>query len=196
MRMEVIENGRPVPKELHSAALISASDRFRERQDRKSQIRAMARRPARDEMASVRFAMRAVEQRIVRGLWVLEISQSTDGPGSAKRHGIDYMRERLDHFAAGEWQHGPSRPPVPSNREIDAAKEAQGWIEWLDEDQARLLTIAAMSKRGDRERRVNWERVKSRLPQIVDAKIRGLQDRYDRALRVIVAELTYARIAV
>lgn len=163
---------------------------MRERQDREAQVRAFARRPRAEEAASVRFAMRAIEQRIVRGLWVLEISQASDGPREANRNGLEYMRERLDHYAAGEWQHGTARPPVPSSKEIDAAREAQGWIEWLDDEQARLLNLAAMSKRGNRNNRVIWERVIARMPQLRGFKLRTLQDRYDSALRWIVAEMT------
>lgn len=172
---------------------------MRERAEREAQIRALARRPSANESVSLRFAMRAVEQRIVRGLWVLEISLPSDGPIAAKRNGLDYFNDWRDvdarylDAAGGKWQAPSPRPAVPSNREIESAKEAKSWIEWLDEEQARLLTIAAMTKRGDRERRVNWEAVKGRLFHLRDTRMRTLQDRYDRALRTIVAELTLRR---
>jgi hypothetical protein len=200
MRQITVIGNRVLPEaEALVRAQVSAS--MRERAEREAQVRALARRPKADEFASMRFAMRAVEQRIVRGLWVLEISRPSDGPAEPKRNGLDYMTETSDvdarytDAAGGKWEAPQPRPAVPSNREIESAKEAKAWIEWLDEDQARLLTIAAMTKRGGRERRVNWERVTERLFHLRGTKMRTLQDRYDRALRTIVAELTLKRVA-
>lgn len=191
----VVEQGRQVLSGEEAAAIrLEMSQRFRHQQEHRQQVMALARRPRRGEADSVRFAMRAIEQRIVRGLWVLEVSLPTDGPKPAAKHGIEYMREREDHFAAGEWQYGPARPPIPSNREIETAKEAVRWIDCLDEMQARLLRVAAQTKRGDRERSVNWGRVLQRLPELKGLELRTLQDRYDRALRWIVAELTILRL--
>jgi hypothetical protein len=59
---------------------------------------------------------------------------------------------------------------------------------------ARLLAVAALSKRGDRKSRVHWEKVKERLRLKHDTPLRTLRDRYDQALRYIVAELTLARV--
>lgn len=174
---------------------LQASRSFRQQQNRVEQVRALARRPRRGEADSVRFAMRAIEYRIVRGLWVLEISLPSDGPLDPRRNGLDYMREREDHFAAGEWQNGPARPPIPSNKEIEAAKEAVRWIDCLEPTQARLLRVAAQTKRGDRERNVNWPRVLERVPELRGLEQRTLQERYDRALRWIVAELTVQRLS-
>jgi hypothetical protein len=199
MKLEVIENGKPVPKAQAEAVLIDMTERFRAKQ-RDDSVRLLARRPNPGESTSIRFAMRCVEQRIVRGLWVLEISQEPDGPRARRRHGMQYMRDygdvdwRYVDAPGGKWDTPAPRPALPSSEEIDAAREAQGWIRYLTEEQARLLTVAAMTKRGDRLRRVNWDKVRTRLPHLLGLKMRTLQDRYDRALREIVAHLTVDRI--
>lgn len=167
---------------------------MRERQEWEEQLRAIARRPRPQEFAAMRAAMKSVEQRIVRGLWVLELALPMDGPRKPGIHGLDYLPEEIDHYgtvaSGGKWEPPPARPAVPSNREIDAAKEAKGWIEWLDDEQARLLAVAALTKRGDRASRVNWERVKDRLRLPPKTPLRTLRERYDAGLRRIVAELT------
>ncbi len=187
-------NGKAVPKAQGQALALDASRAFAERQERNEQVRVLARRPTAGDTANVRFAMRCVEHRIVKGLWVLELTLPADGPKQDRRNGLGYTPDDVDHWAEavakGGWQPAAPRPAVPSSREIDAAKEAKTWIEWLDEEQRRFLIAAAMTKRGDRARRINWERVMTRLPQLRDQKLRTLQDRYDRALRTIVAELT------
>lgn len=171
---------------------------MQERREWEDQLRALARRPGPQEAPAMRVAMQAVEQRIVRGLWVIEISEIGDGPRQQRQHGLGYMPEAVDRIgeavAKGGWQAPSPRPPIPSSKEIDAAREAQRWIEWLDDGQARLLTVAAGTKRGDRQRRVNWDRVKAALRLPDATPLRTLQERYDRALRTIVAELTLARV--
>ena len=182
------------------ALRLNVSRGMRERQEWEEHLQTLARRPKRDESAAMRSAMQSVERRIVRGLWVLELALPADGPRHQAKHGIDYMNDRLDvdarysDAAGGKWEAPPPRPAVPSNREIDSAKEAKGWIEALPDEQARFLIVAAMTKRGDRERRVQWERVTSRLPQLRHCPLRTLRDRYDQALRSIVAELTLRTI--
>lgn len=195
MQYEQAFSGKPIPKEEGQAISLAWSRASREKQEREAQVRALARRPRRGEADSVRFAIRAIEYRIVRGLWVLEISLPSDGPLDSRRNGLEYMREREDHFAAGEWQYGPARPPVPSNKEIEVAKEAVRWIDCLEPTQARLVRVAAQTKRGDRERGVNWDRVLERVPELKGLEQRTLQDRYDRALRWILAELTVDKMA-
>jgi hypothetical protein len=200
-KVEVHHGRRVLPTEEGNALLRTVSAAMRDRHERDLAIRALSRRPRGEDAANVRFAMRSIEHRIVRGLWVLELALPIDGPKRAARHGIDYLNERADvnarytDAAGGKWESSPPRPAIPSNREIESAKEAVGWIERLDEAQARLLHVAALSKRGDRERRVGWERVRSRLPEVRDTPMRTLQDRYDQALRTLVAELTIDRIA-
>jgi hypothetical protein len=179
------------------ALLRESAERLRLKQERADLVRALARRPHPEDAASVRFAMRCIEQRIVKGLWVQEITTDADGPRTARRHGIGYMPEDVDQWsqavAKGGWTAPPPAPAVPSPKEVTASQEAIGWIDWLDEGQARLLRTAAITKRGDRERRVNWEWVKGRLGLAEKTPYRTLQDRYDRALRLIVAELTIVR---
>jgi hypothetical protein len=194
---EVHHGQRVLPPEEGKLLLLAKSEKMRLKRERDDLVRAMARRPVAGDTASVRFAMRCIEQRIVKGLWVQEITTDSDGPRAAKRHGIGYMPEDVDQWsqavAKGGWVAPPPAPPVPSPKEVTAAQEAIGWIDWLDEGQARLLRTAAITKRGDRERRVNWEWVKGRLSLPEKTPYRTLQDRYDRALRLIVAELTIAR---
>lgn len=201
VRLAVVQNGRELGKDEGRAVLIEVSRGMRERQEWEAQLRSLARRPTRQESGAIRMAMQSVEQRIVRGLWVLELSQAPDGPAAQRKHGIGYMHERCDvdarytDAAGGKWEAPPPRPAVPSSKEIDAALEAKAWIECLDDEQARLLTVAAMTKRGDRKRGISWERVIDRLPQFRGVSLRTLRDRYDQSLRNIVAELTLRTIA-
>ena len=194
---EVHHGQRVLPPEEGKVLLLAKSEKMRLKRERDDLVRAMARRPAAGDTASVRFAMRCIEQRIVKGLWVEEITTDSDGPRAAKRHGIGYMTEGIDHWSQaidkGGWVAPPPAPAVPSPQEVTAAQEAIRWIDWLDEGQARLLRTAAMTKRGDRERRVNWDWVKGRLGLPEKTSNRTLQDRYDRGLRLIVAELTIAK---
>lgn len=200
-KIEYRVNDKPISAEQGKPLVLAWSQRHRDQQEREAQVRALARRPVRGEADSVRFAMRCIEQRIVRGLWVLELSQEPDGPREQRRHGMQYMRDhgdvdwRYEDAPGGKWDAPAPRPALPSNEEIDAAKEAQGWIRWLDDEQARFFTLAAMSKRGDRSRRINWERVFGRMKHLRDTKMRTLQDRYDQALRRIVAEMTVDRMS-
>lgn len=195
---ETIHGSRTLTGVEGEALRIEVSRGFRERQDWEDQLRAIARRPGPREAPAMRAAMKAVEHRIVKGLHVIELSASPDGPRRQRQHGIGYIPEAVDRIgeavAKGGWQAPDPSPAVPSSREIDAAREAQKWIGYLDERQARLLTVAAGTKRGDCKRRVNWERVKSALRLPETTPIRTLQDRYDRSLRTIVAELTLARV--
>jgi hypothetical protein len=175
-RTVVVCGERELPKDQGKAVVLDMSRSFREAQERNEQIRAMARRPTR------------------------EISLPPEGRvGWKGRMGIDYFMEREDKWAAavagGGWLSNAPSPAPPSTEEIDAALEAKKWIEFLPEQQARLLATAALSKRGDRSRRVNWEKVKERLLIPDSTPLRTLRDRYDQALRYIVAELTLARLA-
>jgi hypothetical protein len=200
VRSVTIMGQRVLGAEEAAALRLEISRSFRASQERDEQIRALARRPDKGDAASVRFAMQCVEQRLVRGLWVLEISQESDGPREAKRHGMQYMRDhedpdyRYEDAPAGKWGSPAPRPALPSSEEIDAAREAQGWLSLLEPGLARLLAVAALSKRGDRKSRVHWEKVKDRLRIKHDTPLRTLRDRYDQALRYIVAELTMARV--
>lgn len=190
LRFEVHHGSRIIPEAEQDNVLLRASATLRANREREEQVRALARRPTGEDAANVRFAMRAIEHRIVRGLFVLEISLPREGVPMDRQHGLEYMREREDHYAAGQWQQQAPRPAVPSPKEISAANEAVRWIDSLSEEDARFVRVAAQSKRGERSARIKWERVFNRLPHLMGTSLRTLQDRYDRALRRIVAELS------
>ncbi len=195
-KQQTIYGSRTLTGEDAASVRLEASRRFRAQQEHRQIVQTLARKPPAGEPD--RASLHAIEERIVKGLWILEISTDSDGPRTARRHGVGYMPDAIDHWAdaiaKGGWETPPSAPPVPSNKEIDEAKRAKQWIEYLDEGQARLLTVAAMTKRGDRERRINWNYVKERLRIPAGLSNRTLQDRYSRALRWILAELSAARI--
>jgi hypothetical protein len=200
VRFAYEKNFRPVPKEEGKSLVLAWSAEQREKAEREAQLKALARRPKCEDNVALRLAMRSVEHRIVRGLWVLELSLPGDGPRPAAKHGLDYMNDRSDvdaryaDSAGGQYYSPTPKPEIPSNREIEAAREAKSWIEGLDAEQARMLNIAALSKRGDRERRINWGKVFERMPHLSQTPLRTLRERYDAALRAIVAELTYRSV--
>jgi hypothetical protein len=191
MKMEVLVNGRAIPKAEQHAVLKEVSDRMRQRQE----VNLVARRMARtgnlpNDRQSIARAMLLVELKIVKALWVLQRAMTEDAWNYyPSRHGVDYLMERVDHFMAGHWQHVAPRPAVPEGKHIDEAGRVQGWLGLLQPSEARILTVGAMSKRGDAGRRINWMRVKARLPELENQPIRTLQATYSRALRHMVAEL-------
>jgi hypothetical protein len=194
MRLEVIHGSRVVPKDEQQAILVRISQRMRANREREEQVRALARRPSPDDSADMLFLTKVIEQHIVRGLWVIELSQALDGPRPAKRHGLEHLREREDHFAAGQWIREASSPALPSSREIDAAERAKSWLRYLDEGQAKLLNVAALTKRGEWNSGVKWDAVKEKLIHLRGVHHSTLKDRYQRALRTIAAELTIQRL--
>jgi hypothetical protein len=177
------------------SVLIEASNRFIERAEQSRMARRLERTDRLPvERRSVARAMLLVELKFVKALWVLERAMSADGArGHAKRNGLDYMHDRLDQYAQavanGGWFVPAARPALPSAKEIDEASKVQRWLEFLDPCDARLLTIGAMSKRGDAGRRINWMRVRESLPEIRNEPARTLKEGYTRALRHMVAEL-------
>jgi hypothetical protein len=173
-----------------TALRLLVSDQRRANLEREQMQRAIARRPrVGEDSLDFKIAIRAVELRIVRGLFVLELSLPPEGVPAAKQHGLEYMVERQDHYLAGRYLQRAPSPEVPSAREITAAKEASKWIDAIpgDEDR-RFFRLAAQSKRGERERSVAWDRVFSRLTHLKDTPPRTLQERYQRCLRLIVAD--------
>jgi hypothetical protein len=190
MQMQVVHGSRIVPKAEHQALLMAVSERRRAKFEREQQMRALARRPkSGEDSTEMKIAIRSVELRIVRGLFVLEISLPPEGVPSARQHGLEYMVEREDHYLAGRWLHTAPRPAVPSPKEISAAEAAVRWIDALpEEEDRRFLRAAAQSKKGERGRGVAWERVISRLPHLAQTSPRTLQERYQRCLRLIVAD--------
>lgn len=200
VKMVVVENGREIPKELQSAVLMGISDRFRARQqDRVDQT---ARRNDRSpERRSVALAMLSVEMRLVEAFWTIARQPASGlSPDSLNRCGLEYMAERGDltaysDAAGGRWQSVAPRPPIPSGREIDRANEALDWLLFVDEVRRKLLVVGATSKRGDIGRQIAWGRLRVGLPESHGLSIRTLQGRYREALRIIVNELTLARLA-
>lgn len=145
---------------------------------------------------SVEKAMLAVEEAFVNALWVLQRVEGGDGPIGYVSGSVDYMADHVDLYGqavAGTLRTPAPRPAIPSAKEITLAEHVQTWVTLLDPMPARVLTIGAMSKRGDAGRRVNWIRVKRRLPELGGYSTRALQGFYTGALREIVAELTTRR---
>lgn len=198
MRMEVIENGKPVPKELHAAVLLAATERFQARLLQRRLERTMQRHQHAPDRRSVAVAMLAVEEKIVKALWTIARQPlGKVAPISAARCGLEYVHDRNDihsiyaDAAGGKWGSVAPRPALPNAKEITEADRVQDWLLLIDdEDLRRLLVVGATSKRGDAGRRVNWLRLRPSLPTYRDTGVRTLQRRYDEALRLIVNELT------
>jgi hypothetical protein len=150
------------------------------------------------ERLSVAKAMFSVEQRLVEALWTLARLPNDRGVGFAQSHGIGYIEERADIYANavanGGWLTVAPRPAPPSAKAIDAMHEPLDWLRLLDRSQAKLLSEGAMSRRGDMANPIRWSRIRKKL-EMEHLTVRTLQRRYDAALRMIVAELTAARVA-
>lgn len=187
--------GRVLDGEEATVVRIEASRRMAERNESsRIELRLARTDKLPIERRSVARAMLMVEIKFTKALWVLERAVHADGArGHSSRNGLAYMHDRLDQYANavanGGWIAPAPRPSLPSSKEIDEAVKVQRWLEYLDASDARLLTIGAMSKRGDAGRKINWFRVRASLPEIHDAPVRTLQASYNRALRHMVAEL-------
>jgi hypothetical protein len=200
MRMVAIVGRSEYRGEEAKAVVLAASRSFRDR----AGLSRMHRRAERIETLpphrrSVERAMLAVEEKIVKALWVLQRSCSSDAPrGYEGRNGLDYMPEAIDIYgqavAKGGYEIPPPRPAVPESKEITEAESVKRWLLLLDPIEARVLNVGAMSKRGDAGRRVSWIRVRSRLPELKDMPERTLKHTYTSALRNIVAHLTVERL--
>lgn len=201
VKLEVHENGRTVPSERASAVLIDASARFRARQAQRRIDRTQKRHAEAPERQSIAIAMLAVEDRLVKAFWTIARQPARRiAPSMLGRCGIDYIPDRSDltgyaDAAGGKWESVAPRPPIPGGKEIDAANEALDWLLYVDEPRRKLLVVGATSKRGDVGRQINWMRLRNGMPEIRDMSRRTLQRRYTEALRIIVTELTIARLA-
>lgn len=205
MRIEVVQGNRTLPKDQAAAVLAGISARFAAVQDHSRLQRRLDRVKGTPEHGAIARAMITVEDRLCKAFWT--IAQQTSGtplrPTESSRHGVGYLHDYVDNFAryadapSGDWKSAmppPSRP-IPSNREIDAAAEAQSWLLFVDQDDRKLLVIGATSKRGDAGRKINWKRMKEGRPELADIPTRTLQVRYQDALRVIVLALALAQAA-
>jgi hypothetical protein len=197
-KIEVYDGNRLVPKEEQPAFLAGLNARM-ERTEQERQIqrrfeRAMARRTSSNDRPSIVRQRLWVESQIVNALWTLARLPSERGNGYASRHGVGYIEERADIYANavenGGWLTVPPKAPPPTAREVDEWEKPLSWMRFLDREQAKLLSTAASTKRGDLDRNINWSRVKQMLPRLVGLDPRTLQRRYEKALTTIVAELT------
>lgn len=202
LRMEIIVNGRAVPKDQHAITMIGVSERFHARRLQGRLERTMKRHQHSPDRQSVAIAMLAVEENIVKALWT--IARQPLGKGSPTildRCGIDYLHERADvhaiyaDAAGGKWNSIAPRPALPSAKEITAADRVQDWLLLIDDDGLRkLLVVGATSKRGDAGRQINWIRIRVGMPELNGISERTLRFKYQEALRVIVSELSLARV--
>jgi len=189
-------------KAIAQTTLIEASDRFRARQAERLNGR-VSRLPQAPDRRSVAVAMLAVEVRLVKAFWTIARQPlGKVAPLASRQCGIGYVHDRADTHAryadaaGGKWEAVAPRPSLPSSKDIDAANEALDWLLLItDESLRRVLVVGATSKRGDIGRRIAWARIRSGLPNYREATIRTLQRHYLQALRIIVTEMTLARIA-
>lgn len=203
MRMEVISNGRLVPKDQQHAFMVGVSERMNARTLQGRVERAKRRHEGSPERQSVAIAMLAVEEQIVKALWTIARQPlGRISPMPSGRCGVDYIHDRSDVFSiyvdakGGKWDMVAPRPALPSAKDISQANLAQDWLLLIDDEGLRRLLVAgATSKRGDAGRGVNWMRVRQSLRELGGLSVRTLKWRYSEALRIIVSELTLARVA-
>ena len=199
-RLIVVQGGRELDKAAGEALCLDASGRFRARQLQRRLERTQERHRDAPERQSVAIAMLAVEERLVKAFWTIARQPAKGAlPGGNGRCGIDYVPERGDlnayaDPAGGKWQTIAPRPPVPSGKEIDDANAALDWLLYIDEPRRKLLVVGATSKRGDSARKVAWARIRQAMPELHGLSVTTLKRRYAEALRIIVTELTIARV--
>lgn len=192
MKMEVTVNGRAIAKADQSAVLIGASERFHARRLQARLQRTMQRHQASPERQSVAMAMAAVETKLIEAFWTLARLPCERGNGFASIHGIDYLMDRTDKWAAavagGRWLTEPCRPSPPSAAAIDAMEEPLTWLSSLSREQAKIVAAGAQAKRGDIERRISWGLIRIQLPQFADWSSMMLRRTYYDGIRCLVAE--------
>lgn len=146
------------------------------------------------DIASIRHAVDVVEARIVEALWTLARLPEGRRPDGPNHHGVEYIHDRADRWSlavasGGKWDQPAPRPPLPSGRAIDAMYAPLEWLSLVPKELGKLLTAAALTKRGDAARQVSWARVLISMPELTVYSKRTLQRRYEDAVRTIVAEL-------
>lgn len=202
-RFLVIHGGKELEREAGEALSLSASVRFRARQLERRIKRSELNHEDAPERRSVAIAMLAVEERLVKAFWTIARQPlGSTSPTNARHCGLEYLHDREDSHAryadapGGKWESFAPRPSLPSSKDIDAANEALDWLLFVDnEGLRRLLVIGATSKRGDAGRRINWIRLRPSLPEYAAMTVRTMQRRYQEALRIIVTEMTLARLS-
>lgn len=150
------------------------------------------------ERQGLERAKLSVEQAFVKAIWVIERLHWNEGPRLSSG-GLSYVEDQMDRYiqalANGGWQTPAPRPAVPSSKDISNAERVQLWTTLLAPDQGRLLITAAMTKRGDAGRKVDWDRVRKRMPELEGYSQRSLQGRYVDALETLVSELSAAQLS-
>ena len=202
MKLEVIENGKPVPKAQAEAVLIDMTERFRAVQQTRMSRR-VSRLPDAPDRRSVAHAMLMVEIRLVKAFWTIARQPlGTIAPLDARRNGVSYIHDRSDTHArytdapSGKWEAAAPRPSLPSSKEIDAANEALDWLLLIDDEGLRkLLVVGATSKRGDAGRRINWMRLRPSMREYGEMTVRTMQRPYQDVLRTIVTEMPLAALS-
>lgn len=200
VRMVVVHGGRELPTEQGNALLVDLSLRIGAKR-LQSRLGMIERRHGHvPERLSVEKAMLAVEEHLVKAFWT--IARQPGNGGSTSRCGVSYVHDpedvdaRYADAAGGKWESIAPRPSLPSSRDIDAANVALDWLLLIDDERMRkLLVMGATSKRGDAGRRINWERLHPGLREHNGVTVRTLQRKYQEALRIIVSELTIARMS-
>lgn len=194
----VLHGGKELSREEGSAELLRVSSVMRSR----VQVR-ISKLPDAPDRRSVANAMLMVEIRLAKAFWTIaRLPAGTIAPLGASRNGVDYVHDREDTHAryadapSGKWEAVAPRPSLPSSKDIDAANQALEWLLLIeDEGLRKVLVVGATAKRGDAGRRIPWIRLKPCLPQYRDATVRTMQRHYAQALRIIVTEMTIARMS-
>lgn len=199
MRIETIVGSKTYKGAEGLAIRLEASRAMAAAQERHLRERRCRRLAAAPERDSVARAIYAVENRIVRAFWVLARLPDTTKIGFSSRHGVNYIHDRTEQFAnavaQGGWDLVRPKPAIPSSRAIDEMYEALDWLKWLDTIDARLVSAGTATKQGNVEHNVSWRRVRIHVPELADMSTRSLQWRYRNALRALVSELTFRRMA-
>lgn len=199
-RLVVVHGDKELGRDEGHALSLSVSARFRARQLQRRLERTQKENPA-PERQSVAIAMLAVEERLVKAFWTIARQPARNlGPGLLAKCGLAYLPDKTDlagytDAAGGKWDSVAPRPALPSSREIDEANRALDWLLYVDEVRRKVLVVGATSKRGDTGRQINWPRIRDRVPELAGLSTRTCQGRYREALRIIVNELTLARLA-
>jgi hypothetical protein len=202
-RFVVIEGNRVLDETEAVAWSIGVNQRFEARALRRRLERTIERHKDAPDRQSVAVAMLAVEEKIVAALWTIARQPlGKVAPMLLGRCGIEYVHDRTDvhsiysDAAGGKWDTAAPRPSLPSAKDISEADRVQDWLLLVDDESMRkLLVMGATSKRGDAGRRIPWPRLRPSLPEYKGSTIRTMQRRYDEALRIIVTELTIARMS-
>lgn len=203
MRVETIYGSQTLKGAEGLALRVEVSRRMLERNEASRIHRRLARLPDAPERRSVAEAMLSVEVRLVKAFWTIARQPlGSAAPGSSNKNGLEYFHDRADTHAryadapGGKWEMIAPRPSLPSSKEIDDANAALDWLLLIDDEILRkLLVVGATNKRGDAGRNISWPRIRLTMPELGRYTTRSLKMKYREALRIIVHELTVARLS-